>query len=218
VTPSFLVSNLPNAITVGRLLSVPVLVWCIVSDRMSAAFWLFVAAGVSDGVDGFIAKRFHAESELGSYLDPIADKAMLICIYVTLGIEDQISSWLVILVVFRDVLIFGGAILSRVFDHALVVRPLFISKVNTVAQIVLAAFVLAELGAIVPDFPLIAWLEYVVAATTAISGGVYLVRWLSGTGELLEGSVGDRVGDRNTSTDDAESRRNEADANERRRA
>lgn len=212
--PGFLVSNLPNAITVGRLLAVPVLVWCIVSDRLSAAFWIFVAAGISDGVDGFIAKHFNAESELGSYLDPIADKAMLICIYITLGIEDQISSWLVILVVFRDVLIFGGAILSRVLDHKLVIKPLFISKVNTVAQIVLAAFVLAELGAIVPDFPLIAWLEFVVAATTASSGGVYLVRWLSGTGELLDGPVSER----NSSTDEGESHRNDAEANERRRA
>lgn len=214
MTPGFLVSNLPNAITVGRLLAVPVLVWCIVSDRLSAAFWIFVAAGISDGVDGFIAKHFNAESELGRYLDPIADKAMLISIYITLGIEDQISSWLVILVVFRDVLIFGGAILSRVLDHVLVIRPLFISKVNTVTQIVLAAFVLAELGAIVPNFPLIAWLEFAVAATTAISGGVYLVRWLSGTGALLDGPASER----NTSTDDSESHRNEVNANERRRA
>lgn len=212
--PGFLVSNLPNAITVGRLLAVPVLVWCIVADRLSAAFWIFVAAGISDGVDGFIAKHFNAESELGSYLDPIADKAMLISIYIALGIEDQISDWLVILVVFRDVLIFGGAILSRVLDHELVIRPLFISKINTVAQIVLAAFVLAELGAIVPDLPLLAWLEVVVAATTATSGGVYLIRWLSGTGALLD----DAAAERNASTEDGESQRDEANANERRRA
>ena len=212
--PGFLVSNLPNAITVGRLLAVPVLVWCIVADRLSAAFWIFVAAGISDGVDGFIAKHFNAESRLGSYLDPIADKAMLICIYITLGIEDQISSWLVILVVFRDVLIFGGAILSRVLDHELIIRPLFISKVNTVAQIVLAAFVLAELGAIVPGVPLLVWLEVVVAATTAISGGVYLIRWLSGTGALLDGPTEERE----TSTGDGRSDRNAVNANERRRA
>jgi cardiolipin synthase len=187
VNPGFIVSNLPNAITVARLLAVPVMIWLIVSGRMSAAFWLFVAAGVSDGVDGFIAKRFRAESRLGSYLDPIADKVMLVCIYVTLGLEDQLSSWLVILVVFRDALIVGGALLSQVLDHSLKVRPLYISKINTVAQIVLAAVVLAELGAIMPDFPLIGGLEILVAVTTASSGGVYLIRWLSGTGELLDG-------------------------------
>lgn len=214
VRAGFFVSNLPNAISVGRLLAVPVLVWCIVSDRMSAAFWLFVAAGVSDGVDGFIAKRFRAESVLGSYLDPIADKAMLVCIYITLGLENQISSWLVILVVFRDVLIFGGALLSRFFDHSLTIRPLFISKVNTVAQIVLAAIVLAELGAIVPDFQLIVWLEFLVAATTAISGGVYLVRWLSGTGALLDGPDSPK----NPSTENGESHRNEVGSDTRRQA
>ncbi|MEM9684957.1 MAG: CDP-alcohol phosphatidyltransferase family protein, partial [Pseudomonadota bacterium] len=86
-----IVSNLPNAISVGRLLAVPVMVWLILTDRLNAAFWLFVAAGISDGVDGFIAKRFHVESELGRYLDPIADKVMLVCIYIMLGVEDHIA-------------------------------------------------------------------------------------------------------------------------------
>jgi cardiolipin synthase (CMP-forming) len=180
VTPGIFVSSLPNAISVLRLLAVPVMVWLIVSDRLDAAFWLFVAAGISDGVDGFIAKRFNAESQLGRYLDPIADKTMLVCIYVTLGLEDKLSSWLVILVVFRDALIVGGALLSQVLDHPLTVRPLYISKVNTVAQIVLAAVVLADIGLLVPELPLVHGIEFVVGATTAISGAVYLLRWLSG--------------------------------------
>ena len=184
-----IVSNLPNAISVGRLLAVPVMVWLIVSDRLNAAFWLFVAAGISDGVDGFIAKRFHVESELGRYLDPIADKVMLVCIYITLGVEDHIAAWLVILVVFRDALIIGGALLSQVLDHPVSFRPLYISKINTVAQIVLAAVVLAELSLIVPEYPVVEILEYVVAVTTAASGGVYLARWLSGTGKLLDGPL-----------------------------
>jgi len=165
-----------------------------VSGRMNAAFWLFVAAGISDGVDGFIAKKFHAESRLGRYLDPIADKTMLVCIYVTLGLEDQLSDWLVILVVFRDALIIGGALLSQVLDHPLTMRPLYISKVNTVAQIVLAAVVLADVGLIVPGFPLVVSLEVVVAATTASSGAIYLLRWLSGAGEALEGPPAERPG------------------------
>lgn len=186
VSPGILVSALPNAITVGRLLAVPLMVWFIVTDRMSAAFWLFVAAGISDGVDGFIAKKFHAETRLGSFLDPIADKVMLVCIYITLGLEEQLSSWLVILVVFRDALIIGGALLSQLLDHTLRVRPLFISKVNTVAQIVLAAVVLAELAPIFPAIPLVGAFEVVVGATTAISGAVYLVQWLSGTGKFFD--------------------------------
>lgn len=186
MSPGILVSTLPNAITVGRLLAVPVMVWLIVTDRMAAAFWLFVAAGVSDGVDGFIAKKFNAESKLGSYLDPIADKVMLVCIYITLGVEAKLSSWLVILVVFRDALIIGGALLSQLLDHTLRVRPLYISKVNTVAQIVLAAVVLAELGSVIPGFPLIGLLEVGVGITTATSGAVYLVQWLSGTGRFFD--------------------------------
>jgi cardiolipin synthase (CMP-forming) len=187
VSHGIVVSSLPNAISIARLLAVPVMVWFIVSDRLDAAFWLFVAAGISDGVDGFIAKRFNAESQLGRYLDPIADKTMLVCIYVTLGLEDRLSSWLVILVVFRDALIVGGALLSQVLEHSLSVRPLYISKVNTVAQIVLAAVVLADVGLLVPEFPLVSVLEYAVAATTAISGALYLMRWLSGAAEAMDG-------------------------------
>jgi len=189
VSPKILVSTLPNAITVGRLLAVPVMVWLIVSGRMSTAFWLFVAAGISDGVDGFIAKKFHAESRLGSYLDPIADKVMLVCIYITLGVEGQLSSWLVILVVFRDALIVGGALLSQLLDHPLRMRPLFISKVNTVAQIVLAAVALAELGPVFPELPLVDALEICIGITTGASGAVYLVQWLAGTGKFFEGSI-----------------------------
>jgi cardiolipin synthase len=209
VNLKILVSALPNAITVGRLLAVPVMVWLIVSDRMSAAFWLFVAAGISDGVDGFIAKKFGAESQLGSYLDPLADKVMLVCIYITLGVEGQLSSWLVILVVFRDALIVGGALLSQVLDHPLRMRPLFISKVNTVAQIVLAAVALAELGPVFPELPLVGALEICIGATTAASGAVYLVQWLAGTGKFFEGSIpaDDAHGKGNSDRRDKERRR-----------
>lgn len=210
VGPGIIVSALPNAITVGRLLAVPLMVWLIVTDRMSAAFWLFVAAGISDGVDGFIAKKFQAESQLGSYLDPLADKVMLVCIYITLGLEGELSSWLVILVVFRDALIIGGALLSQLLDHTLKVRPLFISKVNTVAQIVLAAFVLAELGDAIPEFPLVGTLEIVVGVTTAASGAIYLVRWLTGTGKFFDNPE--------TLSDSGETAKRKTEDGERRRA
>jgi cardiolipin synthase (CMP-forming) len=207
--PGLIVSALPNAITVGRLLAVPVMVWLIVSDRMAAAFWLFVAAGISDGIDGFIAKKFKAESQLGSYLDPLADKVMLVCIYVTLGLEGLLSSWLVILVVFRDALIIGGALLSQLLDHALRVKPLYISKVNTVAQIILAAVVLAQLGADFPRFPLVGTLEVIVGLTTASSGAIYLVRWLSGSSSVFEepGPFGDPAGKRKRNHTDEERKR-----------
>src|SRR5262249_45973484 len=90
--------SIPNLITVGRILLVPVVIWAITAGEMRIAFILFVAAGISDAVDGFLAKRFGMSTELGAYLDPLADKAMLVSIYVALGIAEAIPRWLVILV------------------------------------------------------------------------------------------------------------------------
>lgn len=182
----FLVSSLPNLITLARLLAVPVMVWLIVSGAWTGAFWLFVAAGVSDGVDGYIAKRFDAESVLGSYLDPIADKVMLVCVFVTLGIAGEIGAWLVIIIVSRDALIVGGTILSQIVERPIKMKPLFVSKINTVAQIILAAVALANLGLGWSDIGQVMALEYTVAATTLASGALYLVQWLTGSGEFID--------------------------------
>ncbi len=83
--------SIPNLITLGRILLVPVVVWAITAGEMRVAFVLFLAAGISDAVDGFLAKRFGMATELGAYLDPLADKAMLVSIYVALGIADAVS-------------------------------------------------------------------------------------------------------------------------------
>jgi cardiolipin synthase len=187
-------TSLPNVITLGRLLAVPLMVWLVLSDRMTTAFWVFVAAGVSDGVDGYIAKRFDAVTKLGSYLDPLADKAMLVTIYVTLGIAGEAPSWLVILIVFRDTLIVGGALLIHTLDLKMRVEPLLISKINTVMQIILAAFLLARLGLGLEDYGLITVLIYVVAATTVGSGLTYLKRLIfgiGGNGRTNQGGGGD---------------------------
>jgi len=170
--------NLPNLISLARLLSVPLVVWAIVDERMQIAFWLFIAAGVSDAVDGFIAKRFGYQSELGSFLDPLADKALLVSIYVTLGTQGYLPSWVVILVVWRDVMIVGGALLYHTLTHNLKMEPLLISKANTLAQIVLAGFVLGTRALGVEDLWLYRLLLLTVGATTLISGGSYVVRWV----------------------------------------
>src|ERR1700719_3742494 len=104
--------SIPNLITLARILSVPVMVWAIVTGWMLAAFLLFLAAGVSDAIDGYLAKRFGMTSELGAYLDPLADKALIVSIYVTLGISGDMPRWLVILVVSRDIMIVGAVLLS----------------------------------------------------------------------------------------------------------
>jgi cardiolipin synthase len=139
-------SSIPNLITLGRILLVPIVVWAIATPgAMWIAFVLFVAAGVSDAVDGYLAKRFHMTSELGAYLDPLADKALIVSIYLTLGINNLIPRWLVILVVSRDILIVGGIILSWLVGNPLKIKPLVVSKLNTVAQIMFACVVLGSL-------------------------------------------------------------------------
>jgi cardiolipin synthase (CMP-forming) len=97
--------SIPNIITLGRIILVPVIVWAIVSSQMEIAFAIFVIAGVSDAVDGFLAKRFNMASELGALLDPLADKALLVSIFVALGIWGAVPRWLVILVVSRDIMV-----------------------------------------------------------------------------------------------------------------
>lgn len=169
--------NLPNLITLARLLSVPVAVWLIVEERYGAAFWLFVAAGLSDALDGYIAKRFNRRTRLGAVLDPAADKALLAGVYVTLGLAGQLPAWLVGLVVLRDLLIVLAFALIQSFSAEKQVDPLYISKVNTLVQITLVGFVLARLGLDV-EAGLATWVLIVTAATTTVLSGVsYLMRW-----------------------------------------
>jgi cardiolipin synthase (CMP-forming) len=169
--------NLPNAITLARLLCAPLVIWLILGGRYGTAFWVFVAAGVSDGLDGYIAKRFDLRTRLGALLDPIADKALLASVFLSLGFEGQLPDWLVILVVFRDVMIIGGYMLIQVTAAARQFDPLYISKINTAMQITLVAFVLARLGVGFADGPITPILVGAVAVTTALSGGSYFVRW-----------------------------------------
>jgi cardiolipin synthase len=170
--------SIPNLITLARILLVPVVVWAITAGEMRIAFVLFLAAGISDAVDGFLAKRFEMRTELGAYLDPLADKAMLVSIYIALGIIEAVPRWLVILVVFRDIMIVGAVILSWLVHKPLPLKPLLVSKLNTVAQIALACVVLAALG-----FGLNAWIAVrgliaLVAVLTLLSVAFYLAEWI----------------------------------------
>lgn len=168
---------LANIITIGRLLSVPLAVWLILDGAMLAAFVVFVLAGISDAVDGFLARRFDQRSELGGYLDPLADKALLVGVYVTLGHVGWLPDWLVILVVFRDVMIIGGAVLLHIFTNSLKMEPLKISKLNTALQIVLAALVLGLAGFGFQDPVAVRVMSWVVGATTVLSLAAYIHQW-----------------------------------------
>lgn len=136
--------SIPNLITLMRVILVPVVFWLLVTHQLKAAFLVFLIAGISDGVDGFLAKRYKWETELGAYLDPLADKLLIVSIFIALGVTAKLPSWLVIAVVSRDLLIVIAVILSWLLNHPTPMRPIAISKANTVAQILLAAVVLAD--------------------------------------------------------------------------
>lgn len=180
--------TVPNLITLGRFMLVPLIVWALLTGQVVLAFAVFLFAGVSDGVDGYIARRFDQHSELGAYLDPMADKALLVTTYVMLGYMEVLPLWLVTLVVSRDVLILGGVLLASMLGNPVAMRPLFISKANTVAQIMLALLCLGSL-ALGLSLPLVhAAAILCVTVLTLASGLAYLRDWFEHMAEEVEDS------------------------------
>lgn len=173
-----LLANLPNLITLMRLALVPVVITLIVQPKWGLAFVLFVIAGVSDAIDGWLAKRLDLRSELGAWLDPLADKALLVSIYIALAVTGVIPAFIAILVVSRDVMIIAGVLVAVLLDRPLPIKPLWVSKINTTVQI---AFASAVLAAKAFDLPLGLWFEgsvWIVAALTVLSAGAYVRQWL----------------------------------------
>jgi cardiolipin synthase len=178
--------TIPNLITILRFLLVPAVVFGLLTGNVGWAFAGFLVAGISDGVDGFIARRYNQRSTLGAYLDPMADKVLLVSVFVVLGYMGELPLWLVIAMVSRDALIVCAVVLSTVMGHPVAVRPLFVSKANTAAQIVLAALVLGELTFGLALGPSRLLLIFLCGALTVASAAAYLVGWLrhmSGYGE-----------------------------------
>lgn len=181
--------QLPNYISIMRLLLVPFVIWAMLTGEPVLAFLGFVIAGVSDGIDGWIARRFDMRSELGAYLDPAADKLLLVSIFFMLGYQGVLPVWLVAIIIFRDALIVSGVIMSSVMGNPVAMQPLLVSKANTVAQIVLASLMLAK-GAFAFE-----WLRVdgamiaVTAALTIASMAAYLVTWMRHMAE--DGETGD---------------------------
>jgi cardiolipin synthase (CMP-forming) len=172
--------NLANIVTFFRLCAVPLAFWLILDHRMGLAFWLFVTAGLSDALDGWLARRFGGNA-VGALMDPVADKALLVTMYITLAVVGALPAWLAILVVFRDTLIVGGFLVLAVLGHAVVIHPLYISKWNTALQIALIGVSLLQggFGLGVPGLgPVLTWC---VALTTLASGAAYV--WNAARGE-----------------------------------
>ena len=170
-------SDLPNAITVFRFLLVPPVVLLLLNDRFGAALIVFGVAGISDAVDGFLAKRFHWTSRIGALLDPLADKLLLVCSFITLGWLGLIPAWLVAVVILRDLVIVAGALTYHFCIEQVSADPTLVSKLNTFAQILLVLAVLFSSGIHVLPALLLDTLLYSVLVSTLWSGADYVWTW-----------------------------------------
>jgi cardiolipin synthase len=172
--------NLPNIVTFGRLCAVPLAFWLVLVHRIGEAFVLFVAAGLSDALDGWLARRYGGNA-IGALMDPVADKALLVTMYITLAAIGELPYWLAIVVVFRDLLIVGGVVILTVLGHPVTIRPLYISKMNTVVQILFIAVCLLQAGFGLGIRGLSGVMTWCVAVTTVGSGATYV--WNTARGE-----------------------------------
>jgi len=168
---------LPNAISLLRLVLVPPILLLILNGTYAVALVLFVVAGFSDGVDGYLAKRFDWHTRLGALLDPIADKFLVAGTFVTLAIVELIPAWLAAIVILRDVVIIGGAVAYNYIVKPVEGEPTRISKLNTVLQLLLLLFVLGRAGFGWPDEIAITVLGAAVLVTVVISGIDYVWSW-----------------------------------------
>lgn len=181
--------TIPNMITIMRFVLVPAVVLAMLDVRWDWAFAGFLIAGISDGVDGFIARRFNQHSRLGAYLDPMADKLLLVSVFVVMGFIGELPLWLVVTMVSRDALIVCAVVLSTVMSHPVEMKPLLVSKANTAIQIILAAVVLGELALAVHLDPLRPVLILLSGVLTVASAAAYLVAWLRHMSGYGEGST-----------------------------
>ncbi len=165
--------NLPNLLTIGRILLIPLLVIFLMDGRTEAAWLVFVAAAATDALDGLIARLWNQKTTLGAYIDPIADKLLLGTSYVTLAVLHRLPGWLAVIVLSRDLVILIGVGLLLLFDKPLEIRPSLDSKLTTLLQILTVCYVLGRdhLPALQPlALPLI----LATAASTVVSGFHYL--------------------------------------------
>ena len=170
-------SDIPNVISTLRLLAVVPIIYLLISEQYGWALVLFAVSGISDGVDGYLAKRYSWQSRLGGLLDPIADKALLVSCFLVLGAMGQLPLWLALAVVFRDLVILTGGVLYHYLIEDVQPAPMRISKLNTVVQIVLVVAVIADAGPIALPAALIDLLIWSCLATTVLSGAMYVAVW-----------------------------------------
>ncbi len=170
--------NIPNLLTLGRILLTPFIIYAILKHQPVLALLLMVIAGLTDMLDGAIARYFNQRSIVGAYMDPLADKLMLIGSFVTLFVIDQIPLFLFIAVVFRDVVIIIGAIAYELVTHKLEMEPSMASKATTFLQIIFVLATLADMAWQLPGDTIQFGLLWLTFAFTCLSGIQYMVVWM----------------------------------------
>ncbi|MCX5822780.1 MAG: CDP-diacylglycerol--glycerol-3-phosphate 3-phosphatidyltransferase [Deltaproteobacteria bacterium] len=171
--------NIPNFITLLRIILVPVLVILLIQGFFLKALIVFIVAGLSDALDGFLARVLNQQTALGAYLDPIADKALLASTFVTLSVLHVIPGWLTVIVISRDFIILLGISVLSIMSFPVEIRPLFISKITTALQ--LTTVLLALFDRCLPEGVHPMWLHalyWVTALFTIVSGLYYMSRGL----------------------------------------
>lgn len=170
--------NIPNILTLLRIIMVPVIVILLIQGSFLKALLVFMAAGLTDILDGFLARVLHQQTELGAYLDPIADKALLISSFLTLSILHIIPGWLAVIVISRDCIILLGISVLTIMSISVEIRPAFISKVTTALQLITILLSLSALclpGGIIREMWLLPF-YWATAFVTIVSGLNYMAR------------------------------------------
>jgi cardiolipin synthase len=176
------VLNIPNTITLLRIVAVPFFLFLLAEGSYQIAFIVFIVTGLSDGIDGAIARLTNTRTELGAHLDPLADKLLLVSSFITLGVLDLVPVQLMITVILRDIVILGGYVTNAVVTgHPMEMRPSLWGKMTTFLQILTVTTVLARLAEIVMVPPVaLATLFSVTAVGCFVSGAGYVIegiRW-----------------------------------------
>ena len=169
--------DIPNVISVARVVLVFPVIWLLLNQHYQSAMLLFFVAGISDALDGFLARQYRWQSRLGGILDPLADKFLLVSVYLCLGWLQVLPWWLVGLVVLRDVIIVMGAVAYNFRVEKLEAQPSLVSKLNTGVQIFLVLLVVYGLGFSGELSWLLPWMIWTVTVTTILSGLDYVVNW-----------------------------------------
>lgn len=170
--------NIPNFLSLLRIILVPVIVIFLIQESYSKALIVFVVAGLTDALDGAVARMFNKQTELGSYLDPLADKILLSTSFIALAIFGLIPSWLAVIVISRDFIILLGIATLSMMSVTYEIQPVFVSKVTTILQIATVFFALlikANTFAM-ERYDLIIILSWLTALFTIISGLIYIIK------------------------------------------